>query len=83
MGFLGDLAKSAMGGLQDRANRVSERKEELERSYKYASDEEILRYMSRIPVTSGAFAALSLILQDRGYSGEEVAKMCYAMKHNH
>lgn len=82
MGFLGDMAKNAVRGLQDRANKVSERKEVLGRKYEYADDEEILHHMSRISATSEDFAALSLILQDRGLSSEEIVLRCKKIKHN-
>ena len=82
MGFLGDLAKSAAQGVQDRVNKVSEKKEEFERKYATAPDEELFRYMSRISPISEHYAALSLILQDRGYSTEEISNRCYEMKHN-
>lgn len=81
MGFFKDLAKSAMQGMEERAQKVSDRKEELESNLEYASDEEIFRMISRYSPTSVDFAALSLILQDRGYSGDDITRRYNEMKH--
>lgn len=74
MGFFENMAKGIAQSAQDRVQNVSVTKAEFEDKYKYASDEEIFRTMSRVPVSSPEFAALSLILQDRGHSSEEIVK---------
>ena len=74
MGFLENLAKGIAQSAYDRVQSVSATKAEFEDKYKHASDEEIFRTMSRMSVSSSGFAALSLILQDRGYSSEEIVK---------
>ena len=74
MGFIEKLAKNAAQSAHDRIQSVSETRAEFEDKYRYASDEELFRTMSRIPVSSPEFAALSLILQDRGHSSEEIVK---------
>ncbi len=81
MGFFKDLAKSAMQGMEERAQKVSDCKEKLECDLEYAGDEEIFRMISRYSPASVDFAALSLILQDRGYSGNEISERYNEMKH--
>ncbi len=83
MGFLSDLAKSAIHSAQERAQKVNERKEELERRYEYTDDEALFRALFRYTPTSIDFAALSLMLQDRGYSGEEITRRYNQAKHHH
>lgn len=87
MGFFSDLAKdtvkSAYHGLQERAQKVSDCKEDLERSYQYAGDDELFRAIAVCAPLSERFAALSLMLQDRGYSSDEIVKRCNQIRHTH
>ena len=82
MGFFGDLAKSAARSVEDRVQKVSDRKEELERRMEYASDEELFRAIGRTAPMSVEFAALSLMIQERGYSSDEVARKYNEIKHS-
>jgi hypothetical protein len=82
MGFFGDLAKSAAKSVEDRVQKISERKEELERRMEYASDEELFRAIGRTVPMSVEFAALSLMIQERGYSSDEVVRKYNEIKHS-
>lgn len=83
MGFFSDLAKGLANSVQERAQEVSARKEEFERKYEYRDDEELFRAMTRMSPTSADFAAMSLLLQDRGHSSDEVAERYRQSKHGY
>ncbi len=74
MGFFSDLAKSLANDVQERAQAVSARKEKFERTYEYRDDDELFRAIARMSPTSVDFAAMSLLLQDRGYSSDEIVQ---------
>lgn len=76
MGFFSDLAKGLVSSIQERAQAVSARKQELEQYYSYRRDDELFQAMSRMSPTSIDAAATSLILQDRGYSSDEILEKC-------
>lgn len=82
MGFFSDLAKSAVQGVEDRAQKVSDRKEELERRMEYADDEKLFCAIGRTTPMSVEFAALSLMIQERGYSSDEVVRKYNEIKHS-
>ena len=74
MGFFGSLIGGALvlSAMSSRYQDVSEYKAEYEKKYADYTDRDLFEILEEFSPNSPKFAAISLMLQDRGYSSDEV-----------